>query len=169
MNKNKMLKKTFLLMVCLLPLKLFAANINSTQQATAKLTSACTISVTNVSFGNLDLSAASNGVSANGTLGVLCTQGTSMQMYMEYGDSFNNQYCVLNGSTKGDHIYYQIYTPPTIANVIWNIGVHYVPNTGTGSLQNFTFPVKVQTGQQTYPLYPAPDSYSDTVKAYINF
>lgn len=76
-------------------------------------------------------------------------------------------YGVMTGISKGDKIAYS-FGLPTDNNKVWNKGNNSHAGVGTGSLQKITYKAKIIPDNSSSK-YPAPDMYSDTVTANINY
>lgn len=107
-------------------------------QATAKLQSNCTISMSNFSFGNIVPGQPSTTTTAQ--LTSLCTKGTAYNITFLF--HIWGQDCMyLQGTTSGDRFYYY----PTSVDTGHMVGNNYSQaETGTGNTQTFNYVAGVQ-------------------------
>lgn len=135
------------------------------------LSSSCTISSTDASFGNL--TGAPTTYWTTGTVQTLCSKNVNYSIQLGMGNSPDvNNYRQMTGAVSGDKIKYAICKTQSNVNGTWGgtsagcsspwRGSLYPMNsTGTGSLQTFPFYPLTQTNFYT------PDNYSDTIIATV--
>lgn len=138
---------------------------------TATLSSSCTISTTDASFG--DVTGAPTAFWTTGTVQTLCSKNVSYSIQLGMGnDADVNNYRQMTGSISGEKIKYAICKTKSNAtgtwggssagcNSPWRGSAYPMNTTGTGSLQTFTFYPLTQTN------YYTPDNYSDTITATV--
>lgn len=142
----------------------YAASTTANFQTTASLSSTCTISTwTDVIFGTL--TPGSTSYTANEAFNTTCTKGTPYTVTTGYGNAGNsNRYMV--GSTKGDKLYYNLYTDTSYTNIYGDgtSGTTKLSGTGTGNAQTTIIQVKMAPNQ-----YVTPDSYNDSITLTVNY
>lgn len=149
----------------------FAGTTTGNLISTAMLSSACTISTTDASFG--DVTGTPTTFWTSGTVQTLCSKNVSYAIQLGMGNNADvNNYRQMTGSVSGEKIKYTICkTKSNIiatwgsstagCNVPWRGSAYPMNTTGTGALQTFTFYPLTQTN------YYTPDNYSDTVTATV--
>lgn len=157
-----------------------AGSITASTKTTATIAKTCSLSATNISFGNLNLSNVQT--LANGTISILCSNKTSYTVALTYGTPATKGYYtngqpdtgLMTGATSGDIIAYGI-QPATINNnnPAWGRSTP-VTGTGTGSMQTMTMYGEAQLYQSgpsgVYTSrYPTPDNYADTVTLTLTY
>jgi spore coat protein U-like protein len=157
-----------------------AGSVTAKTQATATIAKACSISASNVSFGNLDLTQTQT--NANGTINILCSNKTSYTIGMTYGTPATAGYYtngqpdtgLMTGAVSKDVIAYGFQSGPiNNNNAAWGRSSP-VTGTGTGSMQTVTMYGEAQLassgpGGQYVSRYPTPDNYSDTVTLTLTY
>lgn len=189
MRKNKFASKMVKIMTLMLAtagVSLFtsssslAGTVSANTQATANISRSCSISATNVSFGNLDLTQTQT--NANGTITILCSNKTTYSIGMTYGTPATAGYYtngqpdtgLMTGASSHDVIAYGFQSGPiNNNNPAWG-RASPVTGTGTGSIQTMTMYGEAQLGStgpggQYVSRYPTPDNYSDTVTLTLSY
>ena len=162
------MKKTLLaILIALSAPATFAANVNNNFNSSATLSSNCTLSTTDIAFGQLQLNGVRN--YANGSINVLCTNRTTYSIAITYSkpDATQPQDGDLVGQNNGDLIDYAI-TSTDKGQYTWGVQGP-VTGIGTGFLQSYvTYGVAV-TGLYGKNAYPVPDTYSSSVTVTLNY
>ncbi|WP_170935918.1 MULTISPECIES: Csu type fimbrial protein [unclassified Pandoraea] len=125
----------------------------------------CTINATGLTFG--PSSTLRNTLTAQGSLGVQCTNNDAYQILLSSGVSGQVGARTMKGQSLGATIPYQLYTDNTYA-AAWGDGTGGTSTylgTGTGAL--VSIPIYGRILPQ--PSTPAPDTYKDTITATIQF
>lgn len=142
----------------------YAGSATGNFQATASLSSTCTISTwTDVLFGTL--TPGSTSYYSNEAFNTTCTKGTAYTVTTGYGNAgTSNRYML--GTTKGDKLYYNLYTDTSYANIYGdgNNGTTKLSGIGTGNAQTTIIQVKMAPNQ-----YVTPDNYSDNITLTVNY
>lgn len=140
----------------------FAANtITATTQASAKLSSICSLTANNLDFGTL-----TSGVTTkvSSSISVLCTKSTPYSVSMSYPINLGSGY--MTSSTSSDQVSFNIYSDTGYGtNAIWNTNSYnYVLNAiGTGATQTYMTYGATQAG------YVTPGVYSATVNVIVSY
>ncbi|RAP59341.1 spore coat U domain-containing protein [Oleiagrimonas sp. MCCC 1A03011] len=144
-----------------------AASTSTTFTVSATVLASCTISATDLDFGNYDPGSASSD-DATSTVSVQCSNGTSFAVALDAGTTAGSTLTDRNMSDGGSStLNYQLYTDGT-HTVVWGDGSgSTLTNTGTGtgtSTQDFTVFGSIPTGQ-----FVTSGSYTDTVTATVTY
>lgn len=151
-----------------------AGNLTTTNKATAILSSTCSITGTNVDFGNLTANNTPTTLWATGGVQTLCSKNASYSIQLSLGNNVDsNNWRRMIGASSGTMIQYTLCqtqssggtfgTATGGCTVAWR-GTQYPKNaTGTGAIQNFPVYGWSSTGFYT------PDTYSDTITATISY
>lgn len=139
-------------------------------QPILSLVSTCSISSTDIAFGNLTASGTPANNWAIGTISAKCTRNTSYNIQLNYGTSVDsNNYRRMTGTTSGEKFIYTVCKDKTTSGSVWGVdagcGVPWrgstypVTSSGTGNLQTFTMYALTKTN------FYVPDTYTDTMTA----
>jgi spore coat protein U-like protein len=130
------------------------------------ITSSCTISASNINFGNS--STLASAINSSGSLSLLCSLGLPYSIAMNSGSTTGNTISArrmsLNGAGPGV-VSYQLYRDVGPSN-LWGDGTTGVVYSGTGIGATQSIPVLAQVPAQV--LAP-PGTYMDTVRATITY
>lgn len=151
-----------------------AGTVAAQTQTTATIARACSISATDVSFGNLNLTQTQT--NANGTILILCSNKVTYTIGLTYATPATGGYYtngqpntgLMTGLASKDIIAYGFQSSPiNNNNPAWGRASPVV-GTGTGSIQTMTMYGEVQVGLsgpggQYISRYPTPDNYFDNV------
>ena len=164
-----------ILTVLVLATPVFAASTNTTFTVSASVITNCTISATNLTFGNYDPVVANNTTGgdkyANSTVTVACTKGAA-NVWIGLDAGANSASAV--GTTRamsaggGNFLSYELYTadPNPAPGASWGntqlTGKSYVP--ASKNATNITVFGRIPKGQDA-----AAGAYSDTITATINY
>jgi spore coat protein U-like protein len=156
-------KKIAIMAIALAALSIpaFADSATTGVQASAQLSSTCTVSMGNVDFSYTPTSTASfTSKSINPTM--TCTKGTAYTVSLSAGSSGDTSSRTMT-SASGDVISYRIYgvsgvSYPFNTNPSNSTSFTYQPLTGTGAPVSMLLIGRVYTNQ-----YVTPGSYSDTL------
>ena len=153
------------------------ASVTSNLNVTTNITANCTISNTDLDFGDYDATGinSSSHLLATAAISTTCTSGTTGVVTMGQGEHFT--YCVNNdcyrrlaNTEENSFLHYNIYTDSSYYNsAIWNHDVEEMRSvarvTGSGVSQDLTVYGKIQKNQRN----AAAGSYSDTITITINY
>ena len=164
-----------ILSILVLTAPVFAASTNTTFTVSASVITNCTISATNLSFGNYDPVVANNTTGSdkysNSTLTVACTKGAAN---VWIGLDAGSNAASASGTTRamadgsGNFLSYDLYLadPNPAPGAVWGntqpTGKSYVP--ASKNATNITVFGRLPKGQDI-----AAGSYSDTITATINY
>lgn len=142
----------------------YAGSATGNFQATATLSSTCTISTwTDVLFGTL--TPGSTAYYASEAFNTTCTKGTAYTVTTGYGNAgTSNRYML--GTTKGDKLYYNLYTDTSYTHIYGdgNNGTTKINGIGTGNAQTTIIQVQMAPNQ-----YVTPDNYNDSITLTVNY
>jgi spore coat protein U-like protein len=142
-----------------------AATATTTFQVTATVISVCTVSATDLAFGNYDASAGAPNDNSS-TVNVTCSNGSPYTVALDAGTGSGATVAVRRMSNGGDTLDYSMYT--TAARVtVWGdgtAGTSTQAGTGNGAAQAFTVYGRIPTGQ-----FVTAGSYADTVTATVTY
>lgn len=125
--------------------------------AKASINNTCTLTVTDVAFGHVDVNQETLSTS---TVTIRCNRGLSWNYYHAAEQIYIDGQSVAVMSNGDYRLYYQ-----TAGDVQKMDADHFgYAGIGTGSLQEMTMPFKILRGQ-----YVRPALYRDTVMAYVSF
>lgn len=141
-----------------------AQSATASFQVSANVIKTCSISATNVAFGNYDPVVANDTIAADqtGTVTIRCTRGTAWSVALDDGSYFLGGRRMQLGAT-GEYLPYELYSDAG-RTVVWNAGA---PQTGTAASRAavpLTVYAQVPAGQDA-----AAGAYLDTVVATITF
>ena len=145
----------------------FAGTATASFQATATLTSSCTISATNVAFGTFTPTAASTMLNGSGTITSTCSNAVPYTLNINAG---NGTFAArsMKGSATGntDVLGYNLYTDNTYTNVFGDAstGTKNAALTGTGSAQTTNV-----YGQLNESQFITPDNYVDNLTVTLKY
>lgn len=142
-----------------------AATTNTTFTVNATVLAACTMSATNMDFGNYDANAATP-TDTTSSLSVLCTNGQAYVVSLDAGSTAGNTMAARYMTDGSESLAYGLYTNPG-RTVVWGDGTSgtgTVAGTGNGTSQAITvygrIPISQLVGQ---------GSYSDTITATVTY
>jgi spore coat protein U-like protein len=122
-------------------------------KATATLSATCSISASNISFGELPFG--QNIAPSSGTISVLCTNKTQYKINVTY-DSVTSQYGVncpamISTTNAFNHtpLYYGLYGSQGLA--LFGVNNQLISQIGTGNVQNIAITARIQPTANTYP------------------
>ena len=139
-----------------------AATTGATFNVTATVVASCTVSASNVAFGNYGAAQ----TDATGTLSATCTNLTAYTVGLDAGTgsgaSVSSRKMTGPSSQTLDYTLYQ----DTTRLVVWGntVGVDTVAGVGNGGTQTITVSGRVPAAQ-----YPGAGSYSDTVTVTVTY
>ncbi|MFM1816692.1 MAG: hypothetical protein RLZ98_3387 [Pseudomonadota bacterium] len=138
---------------------------NANFNVTATIIASCSISATDLAFGNYDpLSLTPTDQTT--TIAVTCTNGAPYTVTLNGGLSGNVAARTMDDDTTGtSFLNYNLFTDAPGGTVWGDTGPAGVAGTGTGSNQNITVHGRIPAGQTT----PVMDSYTDTIQATITY
>ncbi|HXG27581.1 MAG TPA: spore coat U domain-containing protein [Nevskiales bacterium] len=140
-----------------------AATTTTTFQVTATVTSACSVSATNLSFGAYDPTSAIP-KDATSTINVTCTLLAPYAVRLSGGGSGDTAARVMDGGTSTD-LGYQLYSDALRTTVWGNTGTDDVAGVGGGLVAvPHTVYGRIAAGQDVEP-----GSYVDTVTVSVDF
>lgn len=142
-----------------------AATTSTTFTVNATVLAACTLSATNMEFGNYDANAGTP-TDTTASLNVLCTNGQPYTVSLDAGTTSGNSVAVRNMTDGSELLSYGLYTDTT-RGTIWGdgtAGTSTVTGTGNGSQQALTVYGRVPVNQRV-----AQGSYSDTITATVTY
>lgn len=140
-----------------------AVTVTDTFQVTATVTSACSVSATDLAFGTYDPTSLVND-DATSTVSVTCTLLAPYAVRLSGGGSADTAARVMDGGTTTD-LGYQLYSDALRTTVWGNTASDDVPGTGAGLLP-FAHTVygRIPAGQDVEP-----GSYVDTITVSVDF
>jgi spore coat protein U-like protein len=165
MKNNKI--KIMAIAVAALSTQAFADSATTGVQASAQLSSTCTVSMGNVDFSYAPTSTASF-TSKTVTPTMTCTKGTAYTVSLSAGSSGDTSARTMT-SSSGDVINYRIYgvsgvSYPSNTNPSNSTSFTYQELTGTGAAVSMLLIGRVATNQ-----YVTPGSYSDTLSFTLTY
>ena len=152
-----------------------AGSVTGSEKATAAISSSCTVSATDINFGNVQFGVVMN---ATSTLSILCSANVGYTIGMTYGNpdpasphfGGKPQDGMLVGAVSGDLIDYGIFTSVQQSQTGYAWGLQGpVTGTGTGAIQTITAYGGLLTGYSGHSKYPTPDHYSDFVTVSLSY
>lgn len=142
-----------------------AATATANFDVTATIIASCTISATDMLFGNYD-PLSPTPVDQTSTISVTCTNGATYSIALDGGLSGNVAARTMDDDTAGtSFLSYQLYHDAAHTTAWGDTGATDHDGTGTGSNQNITVYGRIPAGQTT----PVIDSYTDTIVATITY
>ena len=155
----------------------YAATSTSDMNVTANISATCSMSNTDLDFGDYDATGinSSRDLLATATILTTCTSGTNGVITMSQGDHF--LYCVVNdchrqlsNDEETSTLRYNIYTDENLnSSDIWNHDVDEMSSVaqvvGNGLSQDMTVYGKIPKNQK----YAAAGSYSDTITITLTY
>jgi spore coat protein U-like protein len=141
-----------------------AATATTTFQVTATVLSVCSVSATNLAFGNYDASAALP-TDASSTVTVTCTPSETYDLGLDAGVGAGATVAVRRMTNGANTLDYSLFQDAGRATV-WGetIGTDTQAGTGNGAGQAFTVYGRIPTAQ-----YVAAGNYSDTITATVTY
>ncbi len=143
----------------------YADTATATFQVTATVIATCTVSATDLAFGNYDPVTATP-TSGTSTVAVTCTNGASYTVGLDNGGHFSSSTRHMIGGFGGtEELAYGLYQDSGHSTAWGNtIGVDTYAGTGTGAAQNLT----------VYGLIPAQQAvhtgaFSDTINVTVTY
>lgn len=151
-----------------------AGSIATNNKAIAILSSTCSITGTNVDFGNLTAIITPTTLWATGGVQILCSKNAAYSIQLSLGNNVDpNNWRRMIGASSGALIQYTLCqtqssggtfgTATGGCTVAWRGAQYPKSATGTGAIQNFPVYGWSSTGFYT------PDTYSDTITATISY
>ncbi len=148
-----------------MPAVAIAATATTTFQVTATVISVCTVSATDLAFGNYDASAGVPNDNTS-TVSVTCSNGSPYTVALDAGTGTGATVAVRRMSNGGNTLNYSMYTTAG-RTTVWGDGTGGTstqPGTGNGAGQNFTVYGRIPTGQ-----FVTAGNYADTVTATVTY
>lgn len=142
-----------------------AATATTTFQVTATVISVCTVSATDLAFGNYDASAGAPNDNTS-TVSVTCSNGSPYTVALNAGTGTGATVAVRRMSNGGNTLDYSMYTTAG-RTTVWadgTGGTSTQAGTGNGAGQNFTVFGRIPTGQ-----FVTAGNYADTVTATVTY
>lgn len=142
-----------------------AATATTTFQVTATVISACTVSATNLAFGNYDASAGAPNDNTS-TVSVTCSNGSPYTVALDAGTGSGATVAVRRMTSGANTLDYSMYTTAG-RTTVWadgTGGTSTQAGTGNGASQNITVFGRIPTGQ-----FVTAGNYADTVTATITY
>ena len=150
--------------VLLLPTAALADTASSTLNVSATVTANCTVSTSEIAFGDVNTLSGSD-VDGSGGITVTCTNGTDWEATAGVGGGSGASYANRRLSAGAELLNYNLYTDAARTSV-WGDGsgtTVTIADTGTGTAQNVTIYGRVGSGQTGVPAGDYTDSVSVTV------
>jgi len=139
-----------------------AATVTTTFNVTATVVATCTVSATNMAFGNYQFTASSD---ATSTINVNCTPTTQYKVGLSSGANSANVTARLMSAGGSNTLAYFLYRDNGRTQNWGNTpGTDTVDQTGTGAAQNITVYGRINSGAISVP-----GNYSDTVTVTVTF
>ena len=142
-----------------------AATATTTFQVTATVISVCTVSATDLAFGNYDASAGTPNDNTS-TVSVTCSNGSPYTVALDAGTGTGATVAVRRMSNGGNTLDYSMYTTAG-RTTVWGDGTggtSMQANTGSGASQSYTVYGRIPTTQ-----FVTAGSYADTVTATVTY
>lgn len=142
-----------------------AATATTTFQVTATVLSVCTVSATNLAFGNYDATAGAPNDNTS-TVTVTCSNGSPYTVALDAGTGTGATVAVRRMSNGGNTLDYSMFTDAA-RTTIWGdttLGTVDQAGTGNGAAQNYTVYGRIPTAQ-----FVAAGNYADTVTATVTY
>ena len=171
LNKQLWVLSVSALALCLSAPSAHAGSATSSFTVTASVVATCTISTTNLAFGNYDpiTTNATTPLSGNGSVTVTCTKGATTSIDLSPGANSANA----SGTTRAmatagpDYLSYELYQDSGFTTVwgVGNPGNAFVPPVAPSKVARaFTIYGRIPAGQGS-----TVGTYTDTVTATVNF
>lgn len=155
-----------MLMLSLLAGNAHAADAVTTFTVGATVTDGCSVSASDLAFGNIDpLINATNATDATTAIAVTCANGTVYDVALDAGtgSGTTTARAMTNGAAS---LNYALYSDASrTANWGNTSGADTVSDTGTGATQTLTVYGRVLSGQQSAPV----GTYADTITVTITY
>lgn len=148
-----------------MPAVAIAATATTTFQVTATVISVCTVSATDLAFGNYDASAGAPNDNSS-TVSVTCSNGSPYTVGLDAGTGAGATVNVRRMSNGGNTLDYSMYTTAG-RTTVWadgTAGTSTQAGAGNGAVQNFTVFGRIPTGQ-----FVTAGAYADTVTATVTY
>jgi spore coat protein U-like protein len=141
-----------------------AATTTTTFQVTATVLSVCSVSATNLAFGNYDASLGTP-VDGSSTVTVTCTPSETYDVGLNAGTGTGATVAVRRMTNGANTLDYSLYTNAG-RTTVWGdtIGVDTQAGTGNGAGQALTVYGRIPTAQ-----YVAAGAYTDTITATVTY
>jgi spore coat protein U-like protein len=142
-----------------------AATASSTFNVNANVLAVCTVSATDLNFGDYDASHPS-ARDASSTLGVTCSNGQDYTVALGTGSGSGATIADRKMTSGANTLNYGLYSDSS-HNTIWGDGTLAsvtVPGTGDGQAQSLTVHGRIPPGQHV-----ASGTYSDTITVTLNY
>jgi len=138
-----------------------ASSATTTFQVTASVVSSCTISATNLVFGNYTLAQ----LDGTSTVTVTCTNGSAFKIGLNAGTGTGATVLARKMTSGANTLNYALYQDTSRATNWGNTpGTDTVNGTGNGSAQSYTVYGRIAANQSS-----AIGAYTDTITATVNF
>ena len=154
----------FVAMCATAPAALAQTTTTDTFQVTATVLSVCSVTATDLAFGNYDASLGTPDV-AQSTVTATCTSGETYDIGLDVGTGTGATYAVRRMTNGANTLNYSLFRNAGHTNV-WgeSIGVDTVAGTGNGSPQNIDVYGRIPAGQ-----YVAAGAYSDSILVTLTY
>lgn len=167
---NKRLLKLVIAGALIVPVgSAFAAPTTTTTTfgASATVTSTCTVSAANLSFGNVDpLVNATTATAAQADITVTCTKGTTYDVGLDAGLATGATVTTRAMTSGANTLSYGLFSESTHTTNWGNtVNTDTVSGTGTGASQILTVYGQIPSGQNTTPA----GAYTDTITVTVTY
>lgn len=145
-----------------------AGTATTTMNVTANLVASCSVSATDLAFGNINVLTTNYDAQTN--VVVTCTPSTAYTIGMGPGANYNATSGMRQMGSGANRIGYKLYQDSARTTTLWGDGVTAALGTtlaGTGSGSAQTFPVYGRVPVQAAT--PAPGAYSDTLTVTVTY
>jgi spore coat protein U-like protein len=143
-----------------------AQTASSTLNVSATVTANCTVSTSDVAFGNVNTLSGSN-VDTIGAISVTCTNDTDWSAAAGVGSGSGATFASRRMSNGANLLTYNLFTDAARSSV-WGDGTGStvdIDGTGTGAVQNIAIYGRVGSGQTSVPA----GNYADTVAVTVSY
>lgn len=164
MNLNKLMSIMTTALTLSLSINVQAATTTGNFQTNAVMNASCSVSTwIPIWFGNI--TNGSTSYTANEPFNVKCTKGTPWTVSVSSGNgTVDNRYML--GKTKGDKLYYNLYTSTSYTTIYGDAtaGTVQLVGTGNGANQYNLLEAKMLSGQ-----WVTPDVYEDNITITVSY
>lgn len=144
-----------------------AATETTTFTVSATVTNACSVSASNLAFGNINpLTNATTATDATTTVSVTCSNGTAYNVGLNAGAATGATVTARKMVSGTNTLSYALYRDSArTANWGSTVGTDTVAGTGSGAAQSLTVYGRVPSGQQSTPV----GAYTDTITVTVTY
>ena len=163
--KSMMARAAFFFAMCATaPAALAQTTTTDTFQVTATVLSVCSVTATDLAFGNYDATSGTPD-DAQSAVTATCTSGETYDIGLDVGTGTGATYAVRRMTNGANTLNYSLFRNAGRTNV-WgeSIGVDTVAGTGNGSPQNIDVYGRIPVGQ-----YVAAGAYSDSILVTLTY